>query len=83
MSEQPAKKRAEPRGGGLRGTVKWYDAERGFGFIARAGGKDVFVHARDLEHAGIGTLSGDQPVEFEIGQEGTGRLYAINLKVKT
>jgi CspA family cold shock protein len=45
------------------GTVKWYNAAKGFGFIVRdAGRKDVFVHASALQRAGIAGLSGGQRV---------------------
>ena len=49
------------------GTVKFYNASKGFGFIAPAGGgKDVFVHATALEQAGMMSLSEGQQVSFDI-----------------
>lgn len=49
------------------GTVKWYDATKGFGFIAQdAGGKDVFVHAKTLERARLSGLAEGQRVRMEV-----------------
>ena len=51
------------------GTVKWFNAEKGFGFIAVDGGnEDVFVHYSAIESSGFRTLDEGQPVEFEIVQ---------------
>jgi CspA family cold shock protein len=50
----------------MQGTVKFFDASRGFGFIAREGGDDVFVHASNLQSAGTSLTEG-QVVEFELG----------------
>jgi len=48
----------------MRGTVKWYDASRGFGFIRQDGGGDVFLHVSELRKAGLETVDPDQPIEF-------------------
>jgi len=49
------------------GTVKWYNAEKGFGFIGRdSGGKDIFVHASALNRAGIGGLAEGQRVAVDV-----------------
>ena len=49
-----------------KGTVKWFDNKKGFGFIQpEAGGKDVFVHATALERAGINGLREGQKVNFD------------------
>ena len=54
------------------GTVKWFDAAKGFGFIQRGHGEDVFVHFRAIRGDGYRTLIDGQQVEFEIteGQKG-------------
>jgi len=50
----------------VKGTVKFYNEQKGFGFIEpEDGGKDVFVHATALERAGIGSLSEGQKVSFD------------------
>ena len=52
------------------GTVKFYNAQRGFGFIAPdAGGKDVFVHATALERAGLTALAEGQKVSFDTAED--------------
>ncbi len=50
----------------VQGTVKFFDNDRGFGFISRQGGEDVFVHVSNLAVAGT-SLSEGQAVEFEVG----------------
>jgi cold shock protein len=49
------------------GTVKFFNAEKGFGFIQREGGDDVFVHYTAIQGSGYKTLQEGQQVEFEIG----------------
>ena len=48
------------------GTVKWFNAEKGYGFISREGGSDVFVHYSAIEGAGYRSLEEGQRVEFEV-----------------
>ena len=48
------------------GTVKWFSAEKGFGFIAREGGSDVFVHHSAIDMTGFRNLEEGQNVEFEL-----------------
>jgi len=48
------------------GTVKWFDDKKGFGFIARPEGDDVFVHYSAVQGAGFKTLSEGEQVEFEV-----------------
>jgi CspA family cold shock protein len=48
------------------GTVKWFNAEKGFGFIEREGGDDVFVHFTAITGEGFKTLEEGQKVEFDI-----------------
>jgi CspA family cold shock protein len=55
------------------GTVKWFNAEKGFGFIAQDGDDgDVFVHYSEIEGRGFRTLEENQRVEFEVGQAQAG-----------
>jgi CspA family cold shock protein len=64
-----------------RGTVKWFNSQKGFGFIVPDnGGKDVFVHISAVEKAGLRTLNEGQKVEYEL-QENRGRTAAANLRV--
>lgn len=64
-----------------QGKVKWYNTQKGYGFIAPDdGGKDVFVHATALEAAGIRSLADGQAVSFELTQD-RGKTSATNLKV--
>jgi CspA family cold shock protein len=51
------------------GTVKWFNGEKGYGFIQQAdGGPDVFVHYSEIQGSGFRTLEENQRVEFEVGQ---------------
>ena len=62
------------------GTVKWFNATKGFGFIApESGGKDVFVHASALERAGLTGLADDQKVTYDVESGRDGRESAANL----
>ncbi|MGM0508410.1 MAG: cold-shock protein [Fusobacteriota bacterium] len=56
----------------MTGTVKWFDAKKGFGFIQTEEGEDVFVHYSGIEGDGFKTLEDDQEVEFEVveGEKG-------------
>jgi len=55
-----------------KGTVKWFNDAKGFGFISRESGEDVFVHFREIESQGFKSLKEGQAVEFEVvtGQKG-------------
>ncbi|HEX8166880.1 MAG TPA: cold-shock protein [Beijerinckiaceae bacterium] len=66
------------------GTVKWYNDQKGYGFIAPdSGGKDVFVHATALERAGIRSLRDGQKVSFDIQtDQRTGKQSAGNLQAE-
>ncbi len=64
-----------------RGTVKWFNSQKGFGFIApQGGGKDVFVHISAVERAGLTSLNEGQVVEYEEVSD-RGKTSAGNLKV--
>jgi len=63
------------------GKVKWFNGQKGFGFIQPDdGSKDVFVHISAVERAGIGSLNEGQKVSYEIQQE-RGKSSAGNLKL--
>jgi CspA family cold shock protein len=51
-----------------KGTVKWFNAEKGFGFISRANGPDVFVHFKAIAASGFKSLNEGDNVEFEVEQ---------------
>jgi len=51
-----------------QGTVKWFNAEKGYGFISREDGPDVFVHFSEIDGAGYRSLDENQRVEFELTQ---------------
>jgi cold shock protein len=51
-----------------QGTVKWFNAEKGFGFIAREDGPDVFVHYSEIAGDGFRSLEENQQVEFDVTQ---------------
>lgn len=56
----------------MRGTVKWFNAEKGYGFISIEDGNDVFVHFSAIQGEGFKTLEEGQSVEFEITQGNRG-----------
>jgi CspA family cold shock protein len=63
-----------------KGTVKWFNTTKGYGFIAPEGGsKDVFVHITALERAGLRSLNDGQPVTFDVERDRNGRESATNL----
>ncbi len=55
-----------------KGTVKWFNESKGFGFIEQESGEDVFVHYSEIQGDGFKTLTDGQAVEFEITQGPTG-----------
>ena len=64
------------------GTVKWFNGQKGFGFIQPDdGGKDVFVHISAVERAGLGNLSEGQKISYEVvADRRTGKSSADNLR---
>jgi CspA family cold shock protein len=65
------------------GTVKWFNAQKGFGFIQPTdGGNDVFVHVSALERAGISTLAEGQKLSYEIMADNRGKTSADRLELK-
>jgi CspA family cold shock protein len=64
------------------GTVKWFNIQKGFGFIQPDdGGRDAFVHISAVERAGLGTLNEVQKVEFDlVSDRKSGKMSADNLK---
>lgn len=66
----------------INGTVKFYNATKGFGFISPdQGGKDAFVHATALERAGLSGLADGQKVTYDLERGRDGRESAINLQL--
>jgi len=64
------------------GTVKWFNASKGYGFIEPAdGGKDVFIHISALEKAGIAALNEGQKIEFDVVAGQNGKSSAENVKL--
>jgi cold shock protein len=64
----------------ITGTVKWFNASKGYGFIERQDGPDVFVHFTAIEAEGFRTLQEGQQVEFSI-EQGPKGLQAANVKI--
>ncbi|NNN20177.1 MAG: cold-shock protein [Acidimicrobiaceae bacterium] len=62
------------------GTVKWFNSEKGFGFISQDNGADVFVHFSAIQMNGYRVLEEGQVVEFEV-QEGPKGLQAVDVRV--
>ncbi len=65
----------------MQGKVKWFNAEKGYGFIEREGGDDVFVHYSAIEMDGFKTLEEGQLVEFEIVEGSRGPQAANVVKL--
>ena len=63
----------------VTGTVKWFNNDKGYGFIAREGEKDVFVHHKSIEGEGFHSLTEGQQVEFEV-EEGPKGLQAARVR---
>jgi cold shock protein len=66
-----------------KGTVKWFNATKGYGFIAPEGGsKDVFVHISAVERSGLTGLRDNQKVTFDLESGRDGRQSATNISVE-
>ena len=65
------------------GTVKWFNSQKGFGFIQPInGGADVFVHITAVERAGMDGLQEGQTLSYDLEQGQRGRVSAVNLKAE-
>jgi CspA family cold shock protein len=65
----------------ITGTVKFFNNDKGYGFIAPDnGGSDAFVHISAVERAGMATLNQDQRVSYELEQDKRGKMAAVNLQ---
>ena len=65
-----------------KGSVKWFNSTKGFGFIApEDGSKDVFVHISAVERSGLSTLADGQEVTYELEAGRDGRQSAVNLEL--
>ncbi len=62
-----------------QGTVKWFNPEKGYGFISQEGGEDLFVHWSEIQMDGYKTLDEGAAVEFEVTQSDNGKLQASNV----
>ncbi len=62
----------------ITGTVKWFNAAKGYGFLAQEGGADIFVHYSAISMDGYRTLKEGQKVEFSI-EKGPKGLQAVNV----
>ena len=65
----------------ITGTVKFFNPDKGYGFIApEGGGNDAFVHISAVERAGMRTLDKDQRVSYELEKDQRGKMSAVNLQ---
>lgn len=63
----------------MNGTVKFFDVKKGYGFITDENGEDHFVHYGSIQMDGFKKLKKGQPVTFEIGQQPSGRMAAVQV----
>lgn len=63
-----------------QGTVKWFNAEKGYGFISREDGDDLFVHFSEIQTSGYKTLEEGQSVTFDVTTGQNGKLQATNVR---
>ena len=62
------------------GTVKWFNPDKGYGFISREGGDDLFVHFSEIQSEGFKTLDEGQKVSFEEAMGNNGKKQATNVR---
>ncbi|HSK47499.1 MAG TPA: cold-shock protein [Coriobacteriia bacterium] len=62
------------------GTVKWFNPDKGYGFISREDGDDVFAHFSEIQGDGFKTLDEGQAVEFDVSTGNNGKLQATNIR---
>ena len=62
-----------------KGTVKWFNSTKGYGFISRESGSDIFVHHNSIEGSGYKNLNENEQVEFSVEETPKG-LAAVNVK---
>jgi len=62
------------------GTVKWFNAAKGYGFISREDGDDLFVHFREIQDEGFKTLDEGQKVTFDVTQGQNNKMQASNVR---
>jgi CspA family cold shock protein len=68
----------EVKQGMIQGTVKWFNERKGFGFLSRDEGDDVFVHYSNIQSSGFKNLTEGQPVQFEV-EDGPKGPTAVNV----
>nr|KMW30237.1 cold-shock protein [Sphingobium yanoikuyae] len=67
----------------MTGTVKFFNADKGYGFIApETGGQDAFVHISAVERAGFNTLNQNQRLSYELETDRRGKTSAVNLQTQ-
>lgn len=62
------------------GKVKWFNADKGYGFIEQEGGEDLFVHYSEIQVDGFKTLDEGAPVEFDVTEGRNGKAQASNVR---
>ncbi len=72
VQEEPAETETQEAGEKVEGTVKWFSNPKGYGFISREGGEDVFVHYSEIQGSGFRSLSAGERVEFVVKQSEKG-----------
>lgn len=64
----------------VQGTVKWFNAKKGYGFLEKEGGEDVFVHFSAIQGEGFKVINEGDKVEFEVVEGENGKPQAANVK---